>query len=112
VGAHARRAIPRSRILLKNEEPQGFPRQTLTLGIEVQNPAGQPEAELYGGAILPDGRTLVFLSGAGGVAGVAVLAHPAGFVPIQTIRPGATLSQPSFFSFTFPPTGLPPGTYI
>lgn len=85
--------------------------QTLTLGIGVQNPAGQPEADLYAGALLPDGRTAVFLSASGGVAGTALLAHPVGFVPMQVMPPGTTLSQPAFFSFRFPTSGLPAGAY-
>lgn len=86
--------------------------QTLTVGISVDNPVGQPEGDLYGGALLPDRSTVVFLSASGGLGGVAALAHPAAFVPIQVVPPGGTVNVPAFFRFTFPPGALlPPGTY-
>ena len=85
--------------------------QTAAAGIEVQNPAGNPAADLYVGILLPDGQTAVFLSGPGAIGGVGNLAAPALFPRTQPAPPGFTLSVPVFFQFTFPPAGIPVGTY-
>jgi hypothetical protein len=87
------------------------PNQTASSGVVALNPAGNPAADLYVGVLLPDGQTLVFFSGAGAVGGIANLAAPALFSPTQAAPPGFSLNLPVFFQFTFPPAGIPFGTY-
>jgi len=87
------------------------PGQTLTLGLDAQNPVGNPAVDLYVGLFLPGGQAAVFLSTGGTVAGIVSLATPALFPPAQSAPPGLVLNAPTFFQFTFPATGVPPGTY-
>jgi hypothetical protein len=87
------------------------PDQTLVMGVDVQNPGDRPAADLYVGALLPDGRTVAFLSAAGAVAGTRSLGEPGGFLSAQTVPPGSDLSMPSFFQFRFPVAGVGGGTY-
>jgi hypothetical protein len=85
--------------------------QTLVLGLAAANPPGNPTLDLYVGALAPDGNTIVFLSAAGGIAGVGTLGAPASVVPLTTTPAGFSASQPNFFQFTFPGGGIPVGTY-
>lgn len=85
--------------------------QTLTLGLDVQNPDGSLAADLYAGLLLPGGQGAVFLSSRGTGAGVVSLATPAQFPRAQSAPPGLILNAPTFFQFTFTATGVPPGTY-
>lgn len=85
--------------------------QPLTMGVEVRNPLGNVDADLYVGALLPDGQTALFFSGPG-VPGAAVsLSSPAQFPRMQAAPLGFAVSAPSFFQFAFPAAGVPPGTY-
>lgn len=88
------------------------PGQTLQVGLNVQNPAGNPPADLYVGALLPDRQTIVFFTASGAIAGVVNLANPALFPPTQVAPAGFGLNEPSFLQFTFPTMGVAPGTYI
>lgn len=90
--------------------PQLRPEETLTVGLEVQNPAGNPAVDLYVGALFPDGQT-VFFSGPGRIAGTVDFGTPALFHRMQEAPPGFSLKEPSFFQFTFPTTGVAPGLY-
>ncbi|HUG37541.1 MAG TPA: hypothetical protein VML54_11355 [Candidatus Limnocylindrales bacterium] len=84
----------------------------MTIGIDVQNPAGQPDADLYAGALLPDGRTAVFLTGPSRFGGVGTLPAPASFVPMQVVPNGAVVNIPELLRMPLPPAALlPPGTY-
>ncbi|HUG37962.1 MAG TPA: M4 family metallopeptidase, partial [Candidatus Limnocylindrales bacterium] len=85
--------------------------QTLTVGVSLQNPPSGQTAELYVGAIMPDGRTVLFFSAPGVLGGAGLLSTPASFQAMQVAEPGFTLSLPAFFSFTFPAAGVPAGTY-
>ncbi len=85
--------------------------QTVTVGVEAEDPAGNPAVDLYVGALLPDGQTVVFLSGSGGLAGPSSLASPAEFTRLQAMPQGSVLHAPSLFQFTFPSMGIPPGIY-
>ena len=85
--------------------------QTLTIGIDARNPVGNAAADLYVGAMLPDGQTLVFLSDRATLAGTGSLASPSTFVRALPAAPGFALTTATFFQFTFPATGIPPGTY-
>lgn len=85
--------------------------QAVTVGIEAENQGGNPPADLYVGALLPDGQTLIFLSGPGVLVGPTSLATPAAFTRLQAVPPGFVLHAPALSQFTFPPTGVPVGTY-
>lgn len=99
-------ALPTARVTLN--ATQFRTGQTLTIGIDVQNPAGAPPADLYIGALFPDSTSAVFFTAPGVVGGSVSLTVPASFARMQSSAP---LSQASFFQFTFPPSGIPPGTY-
>jgi hypothetical protein len=83
--------------------------QTLTIGLDAQNPLGDPAADLYVGVVLPDGGTAVFFAGPGVLWGTVPLSAPAGFVRMP-MPPSFEVSLPLFFQFTLP-AGLTPGTY-
>lgn len=85
--------------------------QTLTIGVDARNPSGNAAADLYLGAVLPDGQTLVFLSDRGTVAGTGSLSAPATFARALAAGPGPAFTASTFFQFTFPSSGLLPGTY-
>jgi len=102
-------APPTVRLILSGGQFQAG--QTLTVGLEVGNPASHPAADLYVGTLLPDGRTLVFLSDSGTLVSVASPAVPALFPRTQAAAAGFVLNAPSFFQFTLPAAGVAPGTY-
>jgi Zn-dependent metalloprotease len=83
----------------------------LTVGIKALNPPSGVDAELFIGAVLPDGRTVAFFGASGQVTALAPLASPAAFRAIQVAPPGFILDAPAFFRLTFPATGIAPGTY-
>lgn len=86
--------------------------QTLTMGLWAQNPGGSGPLDLYVGAVLSDGVTVVTFSTPGTVSAAASSAAPGTLPPMQSLSPGATLHLPAFLSFAFPPAGtIPPGTY-
>ncbi len=87
------------------------PAQTLTIGLQAENPPRSEEADLYVGAILPDGQSVVCVSNSGTVAGPLSLGTPSLCPRIQAAPLDFSLNTPSFFQFTFPPAGVPPGTY-
>ena len=87
------------------------PGQTLTLAAAAVNPAGGLAADLYVGAVLPDGQTTVFLNATGEVAALTTLATPLQFRAALPAPACFVFSDPAFFRFTFPATGLPAGTY-
>lgn len=87
------------------------PGQILTVGIDVENPPGNPLLRLYVGVLMPDAVTLVLLSSQGTVTGTASVAIPASMPAGDPAPAGFQLSAPAFFRFTFPPTGVAPGTY-
>lgn len=80
----------------------------VTIGIEVTNPAGQPDADLYAGALLPDGRTAVFLTGPSRFGGVGALPAPASFVPMQVVPNGSVVNIPELVRMPLPPTAFLP----
>jgi len=84
---------------------------TLTVGIQAANPAGNPGADLYVGVVLADGITALFFQADGGSSPPIALTDAARFVPFQPAPPGYMLSTPLFFRYTFPAAGVPPGTY-
>jgi YVTN family beta-propeller protein len=84
--------------------------QTLTVGVEARNPAGGTPADLYVGALLPDGNTVVFFTGAATIA-TAPLSSPLQFRTLQAAPACFVLKEAAQFRFTFPPTGVPAGTY-
>jgi hypothetical protein len=85
--------------------------QTLIVGVDAQNPGDRPAADLYVGALFPDGRTVAFLGASGIVAGIRSLSDPGAFLGAQAVPPGTDLSMPSFFQFRFPTVGVGGGTY-
>lgn len=87
------------------------PGENLTVGLEVQIPGGPPDVEVHTGALFPDGRTIAFFTGAGGVGGIGRLDQPQGLIAAFVAAPGWRVLNPSFFSFTLPPGGIPLGTY-
>jgi hypothetical protein len=86
--------------------------QTLTMRLWAQNPSGSGLLDLYVGAVLRDGDTVVILSMSGSVSAAASSAAPGALAPTQTLAAGATLDLPAFLSFAFPSDGsIPGGTY-
>jgi predicted TIM-barrel fold metal-dependent hydrolase len=83
----------------------------LTFGLTVQNPPGNPTLDLYVGAILPDGQTIVFLTASGALGPGVSLGAPASFSPLQAAMAGYDLDASSLFQFTFPASGISQGTY-
>jgi len=84
---------------------------TLTVGISVANPEGNPLAALFVGLVLAEGVTARFFQPDGTVSASITLTDPARFVAFRMAPPGFNLAAPVFFRFTFPATGVPPGTY-
>jgi hypothetical protein len=64
--------------------------------------------DLYFGAFLPDGRTVVFFSAPGVIGRLASFTQPLQFLAMQAISPRGTVSVPSV---TMATTGVPPGVY-
>jgi hypothetical protein len=86
--------------------------QTLTVGVQANNPAGQPSADLFVGVLLPDGLTAVFLSPSGAFIGSGSVVHPAAFVPLQLVPGGSSVSLPTLLALTLPAGGaVPAGVY-
>jgi murein DD-endopeptidase MepM/ murein hydrolase activator NlpD len=83
--------------------------QTLAIGFTVRNPG--PAAQLFIGAVLPDGHSLAFFSASGGIAGTGDLANPAGFMRTRAVPGGTTLVDSGFLEFVFPESGIPAGAY-
>lgn len=91
------------------------PGATLVLGLDAQNPAGSPAADLYVGVVLPDGVTVVVLGASGALGAVGSLAAPATLLPTTSLGPAGAIATPAFFTFafpfTFPTPGVAAGTY-
>ena len=83
---------------------------TLTVGIQVTNPADSPSANLYIGVVMPDGETALFLAPGGATLPVS-LTDPVNFRSLQPAPAAFTLDAPGFAQFTWPADGLPIGTY-
>ena len=110
VEASAALAPPTTRVTLNGTQFRTG--QTLTVGIEAHNPAGNPALRLYVGIVLPDGDTVAVLSSQGALLGTGRLSVPSS-LPLGESAPASfTLAAPTFFRFTFPPTGVLPGTYV
>lgn len=52
-----------------------------------------------------------FFSAPGVIGGWASVAAPSAFLPMLTLAPGGTLSQPALFQLTIPASGVAPGAY-
>lgn len=102
-------ASPTVRITLNGSEFSAG--NTLTIGLEAQNPSENPSTDLYIGVLLPGGETAVLFSAPGILGGAFSFANPASFPRVQGVPPGLALNVPSFFEFRFPVTGIPPGSY-
>jgi hypothetical protein len=84
----------------------------LRIGVTATNPSGQPDAQLFTGALLPDGSTVVFLSGPNVFGRVGSLAAPAGFLAQRTVAAGSSYFEPNLLVVPVPPPStLPPGIY-
>jgi hypothetical protein len=83
----------------------------LKVGVEVSNPSKGPPAELYVGAVLADGESAIFLSGAGRFSGPMSLSAPASFPAFTTAPPGFSLDAPSLAEVTLPKSGVQAGRY-
>lgn len=83
--------------------------QTVTLGVQVSNPVGNPPADLHLGALYPAG-SLVFATPFGGV-GMSLQAPPSGYPPLQAVPPGTELDAPALLQYTFP-EGSARGSYL
>jgi YVTN family beta-propeller protein len=86
--------------------------QTLTAAVGLTNPGLAGAADFYVGALLPDGNTIVFLTGTGLVVGT--VANLASFAPIAS---GVSLATPFEVNlpglFTYEWTGTEsPGRYV
>jgi hypothetical protein len=85
--------------------------ETVTLTLRAQNEAGNPDADLYAGVLLPDLTTLLFFTAPGVIGALAPMSDPAAFVPLALVAPGAGVSAFELFRITVPPAGVEPGTY-
>jgi len=85
------------------------PGQVLTLGVTARSGLATPEAFLLG-VLLPDGQTAVLFSSAGAVTFSGTVANLSA-LPTEAVSPGFSLNNPRFIQFTFPPRGIPAGTY-
>lgn len=83
--------------------------QMVVLGVQVSNPAGNSPADLYVGALLPDG-SLVFATPLGAL-GASPQAPPSVYPPLQAVPPGTGLDAPALFQYTLP-EGSAPGSYL
>jgi hypothetical protein len=84
---------------------------TLTVSLDARNPLGNVEADLYVGALLPDGRTAVFFTAPGAVGAPVSLGRPSEFPRMQAAPLGLEMASASLVTFRFPTAGLAPGTY-
>ena len=110
VEASAALALPTTRVTLNGT--QFRPGETLAVGIEAHNPAGNPALRLYIGVVLPDGDTVALLSSQGALLGTGRLTIPSSLPPGGSAPASFDLVAPTFFRFTFPATGVLPGTYV
>ena len=102
--------VPSAAVLTLNDT-QFRPGETLAVGLTAAVPAGNPATDLYVGVILPGGQLALFFSAPGVLAGPMSVLSPALFPRFQPAPPGFELNTLSFFQFTFPATGVAPGTY-
>src|SRR5262245_1027864 len=79
---------------------------TLSIGVDVANPANGPHATFYLGIVMPDGETALFLAPNGTTPPVS-LADAENFRSLQPAPPGFALSVPVFSQFTWPADGFP-----
>ncbi len=106
-GAHAVNWPPATAFLTVNDAAFR-PGDTLRIGIAAQNPVGNPTRVLFVGVVLSDGETLALLT-APGVATAIAPGQP--WIPLQELAEGSEIQLPTFAQFTFPPVGVPAGTY-
>lgn len=85
--------------------------ETVILGLDANNPPDGSPLELYVGALLPDGVTLVFFDGTGALTGIVPREVPAQFLSAQVLAPGSSVGLPRFLQYTFPAADIPVGTY-
>ena len=109
VGPATGEAAPTAALTLNQTEFRAG--DTLSVGLQVGNPLDGPQANLYLGAVLPDGETALFFVPGGATPPVS-LTDPANFRSLQPAPPGFSLNAPTFSQFTWPADGLPPGTYL
>jgi hypothetical protein len=84
----------------------------LSIGLDAANPAAGSEADLYVGALLPDGHSVAFMNAQGQVVGSGNLMAPVSFIPAQVGPPGGRVASSAFLVMPVPPPGvLPPGAY-
>lgn len=108
-GPWASEAAPTAALTLNKTEFKAG--DTLSIGLQVTNPADGPQANFYVGIVMPDGETALFL-GPGGLTPPVSLADPANFRSLQPAPPGFSLNAPMFAQVTWPADGLPIGTYV
>jgi hypothetical protein len=116
-------SLPEEYFLLRDHTPRAAitfnssrlsPGQTLRLELRAQNPGGNAPADLYVGAVWPDGRSVAFFSGPATVGGIVDIATQ----PLSTVQrmagasPGFSVSFKPMFEFTLPASGLPFGDYL
>jgi hypothetical protein len=102
--------VPAAAVLSPNDT-QFRPGETIAFGLAVAVPPGNPAADLYVGAVLPDGLTALFFTAPGVLSPPISVLAPASFPRFAPAPPGFTLQTPVFFQLTFPVAGVPPGTY-
>jgi hypothetical protein len=87
--------------------------ETLTVGLEARNPAGNPAADLYVGVLVPDGQGILLFVSRTSLVGPLPRSQPSTFPRFAEAPPGFVLDEPVFFRITFGGTGgVPPGPYI
>jgi Subtilase family len=84
--------------------------QAISLALTAANPPGNPTLDLYVGALMPDGNTVLFLTQPNAF-GVGQLSAPASMAPVATARGGFAVGGFPVLSFNFPASGIPAGTY-
>jgi YVTN family beta-propeller protein len=103
-------AIPGSSAVVSASAALFRRNERLTVGVSARN-ASQAAADLYAGAIMPDGAVALFFSASGAILGAGAVAAPVSFLPMQSVGAGGTVDVPALLSFTFPSSGVPGGTY-
>lgn len=83
---------------------------TLSVSLQAQNEAGNPELDLYAGVLLEDGQTLLFFTQPGVIGAQALLSNPAAFAPLLSLTPGSGAPPFPVLTIAVPPS-VRPGTY-
>lgn len=82
----------------------------LAIGFALAVPSSAPEAELYMGAILPDGRTVSWIVGRNELTAAIPLTAPHRFRPLLLVGPGTILREPAIVDINVP-SDAPEGQY-